>query len=93
MEKLELVAAGGISPVRTDPDLVHLVKCISQVKSQLDQSSEDSFPRKTKRIGTNFITKACVKTQHHGAVYDAGMSIGAEKSPYQTAYPKIRHTI
>ena len=25
MEKLELVAAGGISPVRTDPDLVDLV--------------------------------------------------------------------
>ena len=25
MEKLELVAAGGISPVRTDPDLVNFV--------------------------------------------------------------------
>ena len=28
MEKLELVAAGGISPIRTDPDLVLLVKWV-----------------------------------------------------------------
>ena len=55
---------------------------IGQVKSELYQSSEDSFARKTKRMGTNFITKICVKTRRHGAAYDAGMSIGAEKSLY-----------
>ena len=55
---------------------------ICQVKSYLDQSSEESFARKTNRIGTNFITKTCVKTRRHGAAHDARMSIGAEKSPY-----------
>ena len=55
---------------------------ICQVKSLLDQSSEDSFARKTKRISTNFITKTYVKTRRHGAAHDTRMSIGVEQSPY-----------
>ena len=35
MEKLELVAAGGISPVRTDPDLVDFVAARSISVSHL----------------------------------------------------------
>ena len=55
---------------------------IGQVKSELDQSSEDSFARKMKRMGTNLSHKKMRKTRRHGAAYVAGMSIGAEKSPY-----------
>ena len=61
---------------------IHFVMYIGQVKSQLDRSSEYSFAGKTKRMGTNFITKICVKTRRHGAAYGARMSIGAETSPY-----------
>ena len=48
-----------------------MVVYICQFKSLLDQSSEDSFARKTKRIDTNFIKKTCVKrdvTEQHATL-------------------------
>ena len=50
---------------------------------------EDSFARKTIDMGTNLMTKTCVKTRRHGAAYEAGMYIGAEKSTYFTTFLKI----
>ena len=43
MEKLEFVAAGGISPFRTDPDLVFVVGVVRQANLLLEQLNAGSI--------------------------------------------------
>ena len=62
-----------------DTNLFDNVHRSSQIFTRLVKRGQ--FCMKNKTHGYEIFTKTCVKTRRHGAAYDAGITIGSEKSP------------